>query len=161
MDFLIAVENTALAIFIRESSSLWAYPFALFLHAAGLALVVGFNTALSLRILGAGRDIPIAPINSFYPVMVIGFWINAASGTALVMADATRMLVNPLFYVKLGLILLAVLNLVFLRAQVLRDPYVDKRPLATKAKMLAVASLVLWAAAITAGRLTAYLGKNL
>ena len=161
MDFLVAVENTGFATFIRESPSMWAYPFALFLHAGGLALVVGFNTALSLRILGVGPEIPIAPINSFYPVMLIGFWINAVSGTALLMADATRMLMNPFFYAKLGFILLAVVNLVFLRGQVLRDPYVDQRPLPAKAKLLAAASLLLWAGAIITGRLTAYLGKSL
>jgi hypothetical protein len=161
MEFLISVENTALATWIRESPSLLAYPFVLFLHAAGLALVVGFNTALDLRILGVGSDIPIAPMGKFFPVMVAGFWINAVSGTCLLMADATRMLTNPLFYTKLALILLAVVNLVLLRLEVLRDPYVDKKPLRMKAKILAVTSLLLWIGAITAGRLTAYLGAKI
>jgi hypothetical protein len=160
MDFLIAVENTALATWIRESTSLWAYAFVLFMHAVGLAVVVGLNAAVDLRILGAGREIPIAPLDKFYPVMVVGFWINAVSGLGLVMASATLMLINPLFYVKLGLILLAVINLVILRAQVLQDPYVDKRPVSRKAKVLATTSLLLWAGAITAGRLTAYLGTR-
>ena len=160
MDFLIAVENTALATWIRESPSLLAYAFVLFLHAAGLALVVGFNAALDLRILGVGPEIPIAPLDKFYPVMVIGFWINAVSGIGLLIASASEMLTNPLFYLKLGLILLAVLNLAILRAQVLRDPYVDKRPLPLKAKFLAATSLLLWIGAITAGRLTAYLGAK-
>jgi hypothetical protein len=158
MDFLIAVENTALATWIRESPSLLAYATVLFLHAVGLALVVGFNAAVDLRILGVGKQIPISPLDRFYPVMVIGFWVNAVSGFGLMIASASQMLVNPLFYLKLGLILLAVINLVILRTQVLRDPYVDKRPLPAKAKILATTSLLLWIGAITAGRLTAYLG---
>ena len=157
MDFLIAVENTALATWIRESPSLLAYAFILFLHAAGLALVVGFNAAVNLRVLGVGSEIPIASLDKFYPVMVIGFWINAISGTGLLIASATEMLVNPLFYLKLGLIFLALVNLVFMRKLVLQDPYVDKRPLPARAKLLAATSLVLWIGAITAGRLTAYL----
>src|SRR5438874_1653917 len=60
MDFLIAVENTALATWIRESPSLLAYAFVLFLHAVGLALVAGFNAAVDLRILGVAPDVPIA-----------------------------------------------------------------------------------------------------
>ena len=160
MDFLIAVENTALATWIRESPSLLAYALVLFLHAVGLALVVGFNAAVDLRILGVAPEVPIAPLDRFYPVMVIGFWINATSGLALLLASASIMMVNPLFYVKLGLILLAVINLVILRSQVLRDPYVDKRPLPRKAKILAATSLLLWTGAITAGRLTAYLGSK-
>lgn len=160
MDFLVAVESTALATWIRESPSLLAYPLVLFLHAGGLALIVGFNTALDLRILGVGSDIPIAPMDRFFPVMVIGFWINAVSGIGLLMASATQMLTNPLFYIKLALIFVAVVNLVLLRRQVLRDPYVDKKPIPMKAKILAVTSLLLWIGAITAGRLTAYLGAN-
>jgi len=160
MDFLIAVENTPLATWIRESPSILAYAMVLFLHAVGLALVVGFNAAVDLRILGVAPEVPIAPLDRFYPVMVIGFWINAVSGLGLLMASASEMMVNPLFYVKLGFIILAVINLVILRAQVLRDPYVDKKPLPRKAKVLAATSLVLWTGAITAGRLTAYLGSK-
>jgi hypothetical protein len=139
---------------------LLAYATVLFLHAVGLALVVGFNAAVDLRILGVGKEIPISPLDRFYPVMVIGFWINAVSGFGLMMASASQMLINPLFYLKLGFILLAVINLVVLRTQVLRDPYVDKRPLPAKAKVLAATSLLFWVGAITAGRLTAYLGSK-
>jgi len=160
MDFLVAVENTALATWIRESPSLLAYVFVLFLHAVGIALVVGFNAAVDLRILGVAPEVPIAPLDRFYPVMVIGFWINAVSGLGLLIASATEMMTNPLFYIKLGLILLAVINLVILRSQVLRDPYIDKRPLPAKAKVLAATSLLFWTGAITAGRLTAYLGSK-
>jgi hypothetical protein len=160
MDFLIAVENTGLATWIRESPSLLAYAFVIFLHAAGLALVVGFNAAVDLRILGVAPEVPIAPLDRFYPVMVIGFWVNAVSGLGLLIASATEMMINPLFYIKLGLILLAVINMVIIRAQVLRDPYVDKRPVPARAKVLAATSLVLWIGAITAGRLTAYLGSK-
>ena len=160
MDFLIAVENTGLATWIRESPSLLAYALVLFLHAVGLALVVGFNAAIDLRILGVAPEVPIAPLDRFYPVMVIGFWINAASGLGLLIASASEMMTNPLFYLKLGLILLAVINLVIIRAQVLRDPYVDKKPVQAKAKVLAATSLLLWIGAITAGRLTAYLGSK-
>ena len=160
MDFLIAVENTGLATWIRESPSLLAYAFVLFLHAVGLALVVGFNAAVDLRILGVGPEIPIAPLDRFYPVMVVGFWINAVSGFGLLIASASEMMVNPLFYLKLGLILLAVINMLIIRAKVLRDPYVDKKPLPIQAKILAATSLLLWIGAITAGRLTAYLGAK-
>jgi hypothetical protein len=160
MDFLVAMENSVLARWIVESPSLLAYPLVLFLHAVGLALIVGLNAALDLRILGVGSDIHIAPMERFYPIMVIGFWINAISGVGLLLADATKMLTDPLFYTKLALIFLAVGNLVLLRRWVLRDPYVDEKPLPTKAKILAITSLLLWIGATTAGRLTAYLGAK-
>jgi cytochrome b561 len=89
--------------------------------------------------------------------MWLGFWVNASSGILLVMVDATKMLTNPLFYIKIGFITLAVVSGRLLWNQVFRDPFAEKRPLQVTAKIWAVSSLLFWIAAITAGRLTAYL----
>ena len=62
------------------------------------------------------------------------------------------------FAVKMIFIALAVINLQMLRKRVFRDPLIDKKPLSTNAKMLAVTSLFFWLGAITAGRLMAYVG---
>ena len=56
-DFLTAVENSAFSTWLRESNSIWAYPTVLTLHTIGLALLVGANAALDLRVLGVGRRI--------------------------------------------------------------------------------------------------------
>ena len=89
MDFLVSLEQTAFAAWVRESSSLWAYPTILILHTIGLAFLVGINAAIDLRIAGFGSGEPIAPMEKLFPVMWIGFWINAVSGLALTIADAT------------------------------------------------------------------------
>jgi hypothetical protein len=99
-------------------------------------------------------------MKKFFPVMWLGFWINASSGVVLVMIDATKMLTNPLFYIKIGFITLAVLSGRLLWNQIFRDPFAEKRPLRRTAKVWAGASLFCWVAAITAGRLTAYLFSN-
>ena len=80
------------------------------------------------------------------------------TGVILLMADATTKLLNPDFAVKMIFIALAVINLQMLRKRVFRDPLIDKKPLSTNAKMLAVTSLFFWLGAITAGRLMAYVG---
>ncbi len=158
MQFLTWVEGTAFAVWVRESSSLWAYPTILFLHTVGLGFVVGLSAAIDLRILGFARRIPLAPMEKFYRVMWAAFWINALSGTALLIADATTKLINPVFYIKMAFIFLAVVNMVLIRRRVFRDPSLDLHPIGGAAKALAVASLVFWAGAITAGRLMAYFG---
>ena len=102
MSFLASIENTALAAWVRESSSLWAYPMILFMHTVGLGFLVGLNTVIDLRILGVARRLPLAPMESFYRIMYAAFWVNAASGTLLLMADATTKLTNRVFYAKMA-----------------------------------------------------------
>ena len=158
MDFLLRLEQTGFSTWIRESTSLFAFPGILLAHTIGMALVVGVNAGIDLRILGLAPEIPLAPLERFFPILWAGFWVNAASGTALLMADASTKMANPVFYVKMVFIVLAVVNLRLLKTNVFRDPLIDKRPLSTNVKILAVTSLIFWLGAITAGRLMAYLG---
>src|SRR5262245_23244687 len=158
MQVLASIENTAFASWVRESSSLLAYPAILFMHTVGLGFLVGLNAAIDFRILGFAARMPLAPMVRFYRVMWIAFWINALSGTALLAADATTKLTNPVFYVKLGFITLAVVNMMLIRRRVFGNPSLDLSPVSASAKVLAVLSLVWWTGAITAGRLMAYFG---
>jgi len=158
MDLLVWLEQTALASWVRESSSLWAYPTILFMHTLGMSMVAGLSSAIDLRIVGVGREIPISPLEKLYPFMWAGFLINLFSGSLLLIADATTKFVNPVFYIKMIFVILAVLDLRVMRTTIFRDPLLDKRPVSSTGKFLAYASLVCWAGAVTAGRLMAYLG---
>jgi len=158
MSFLASIENTAVASWVRESSSLWAYPTILFLHTVGLGFLVGLNAAIDLRILGVARRLPLAPLEKFYRVMWAAFWVNALSGTLLLVADATTKLTNPVFYIKMSFVALGVVTMIWIRRRVFRDPAVDRAPVAQLGRVLATASLLFWLGAITAGRLMAYLG---
>jgi len=157
MDFLARIEQSGFSIWVRESSSVWAYPTILFMHTIGLGFLVGTSMAVDLRILGFSRQLPLEPMKRFFAVMWVGFWLNVVSGVVLVMIDATSMLVNPLFYIKLTFIALALGCGRLIWEQVFRNPLADKIELPMRAKALAAASLVFWIASITAGRLTAYL----
>ena len=74
-------------------------------------------------------------------------------------ADATTKLTNPAFFVKMGLIALAVVVQRRIQNRVLGDPQTADGPFSPHARMLAVTSLVCWIGAITAGRLLAYVGE--
>ena len=158
MDFLLRLEQSGFSTWIRESSSLFAFPGVLLLHTIGMGVVVGINAGIDLRILGIAPALPLAPMERFLPILWVGFWVNAATGVILVVADATTKLSNPDFYVKMVFIALAIINLRMLRNRVFLDPLIDKEPLSTNAKILAVTSLIFWLGAITAGRLMAYVG---
>lgn len=158
MSFLLSLENSAFGTWVRESSSLWAYPTILFLHTVGLGFLVGLNAAIDLRVLGVARRMPLAPIEAFYKIMWAAFWINALSGTALLVADATTKLMNPVFYIKMIFVALAVINMAALRRSVFRRAATDAAAVAGFARALAVTSLIFWSGAIAAGRLMAYFG---
>jgi hypothetical protein len=154
------LESTVLAIWVRESSSLLAYPGVISLHAVGLAMMVGLSAMIDLRLLGFAPGLPLAGMRSLQRWIWIGFWVNAVSGVALLVASATTMLINPLFYIKMGLITLAVTNIILIDRAAFQPPGVTSNVVTRRARMLAITSLVVWAMTITVGRLTAYLGNN-
>jgi hypothetical protein len=149
--FFAWLEATSLRLWIVESPSLLAFPAILTAHTIGMGLLAGLSVALDLRLLGVAPRIPAAAFARFAPVMWLGFWINVTSGLALLLAYPTKALTNPVFYVKLALVAAA---LIVLRLAVRRLRSEDA--ISTPARVLAVVSLVLWASAITAGRLLAY-----
>jgi hypothetical protein len=157
MEFLDWLQNTGLATWISQSDSIWVYPGVLTAHTIGLGLLVGVSAAIDLRLLGCAPDVPLAPLERFFPIMWVGFWINAFSGCALFAAAATTMGVNRIFYVKLALVFTGVVLIRRIRRTVFRDrATVDTNRVSPEGMLLAAASLVVWTCAIVAGRLTAY-----
>jgi len=155
------IESTALSIWLRESISLLAFPTVLIIHAIGMGFLAGTNAVVDLRILGIARKVPLSLLERFFPVMWFGLIINAISGVLLFIAYPTKAATNPLFYVKLGCIAAGVLMTLRIRKAVLRTPSFDLGMSSTNAKLQAAISLVLWAGAITSGRLLAYTCKYL
>lgn len=162
MEFLIQIEQSGLSMWLRESESLWAYPIFISLHTVGLAIVVGFSSAVDLRLLGIAPGTPLAAMRNLFSLAWFGFWVNALSGVVLLFANPTNFLTNPLFYIKLGLIALAAVNMRLLQTQLFCNPAsLDAGPVPMKGRILAGTSLAFWLGAITAGRWTAYIGYDL
>lgn len=147
------LEGTALATWTRESPSIWAYPTILTLHTIGLGIVVGANAVVDFRLLGFGKRIPLSSLVPLFRITWWAFALNAATGVLLFMSDATTKSVQVVFYIKLSLIAVALVTMIATRRIVDgREPTLPSR-----ARSVAVLSLLLWAGAITAGRLMAYL----
>jgi hypothetical protein len=123
-------------------------------------MVAGVNTAVDLRILGFAPRLRLAPMEKFYPVMWWGFAINALTGVILLAASASTIAISGVFWTKMVLILLAVVDLQVIRNRIFRDPLLDKRPVPMNDRVLALLSILLWTGAITAGRLIAYVGAG-
>jgi hypothetical protein len=158
MGLLNTIHDSAFATWVRESPSIFAYTTILSLHAMGLAIIVGINTIVALRLLGYGQEIPVPALRKLFPWMYLGFTINALSGFSLLASNAVNDLTNWMFYSKLGFIALAMVNLELTRVQVFDRPAMAGGAVAEsgRAKTFAVTSIVLWSLAICAGRLTEY-----
>ena len=155
------IEESGLSTWLRESESPFAFYFVLLFHTFGLALLVGANAVIDLRLLGIERDIPLAPLKRLFAIMWLGFAINAVSGVLLLIAYPTKALTNPVFYTKLMLIGLAVWVMTKLESRVFNDSTLDEAAMMGRGRRLAKWSLVLWVGVITAGRLLAYTYKYL
>ena len=150
------IEQSAMSVWIRDTDSWFGFYFILLLHTIGLSLLVGGNAVMDMRILGIAPDLPIKTLKPLYPIMWLGFAINAVTGVLLLIAYPTKALTNPVFYVKLSVIALAMIIMVKIKRRIFDDPSLSEAAVATRGKTLAVWSLGLWAGAITAGRLLAY-----
>jgi hypothetical protein len=157
MQLLAAIENSGFATWVRESPSMFAYTGLLFLHALGLALTVGVSWVIGLRILGVARGLPLAPMEGLFPVIFVGFWINALSGMALLASAATKDGTSPIFLTKMAFVLLGIVTMRLVKMRVFGNPaMVNADPVPRAGRILAGVSIAVWALAIVAGRLNEY-----
>jgi hypothetical protein len=155
--FLAWVESTALSQWVVGSPSIFAFPGILVLHAIGMAFAVGISAAMDLRILGVAPRVPLAEMRRFVPILWAGFWLNAASGFLLLVGYPTKALTNPVFYLKLILIAVAMTLMVRISRRAFEhDAEALRSRFPSPLRRLALVSLLCWTGAITAGRLLAY-----
>ena len=152
-----AIEASALGQAMRQW--LWLYPSVEIVHITGIALLVGSIAILDLRLLGLSRSLPVRRLAAhILPWSISSFVLIVPSGMAMFVAHANDLLSNPLFAVKMCLILLAGANAGLLHAGVFRSAGqwdVDVMP-PFAARASAAASLLLWISVIACGRLLAY-----
>jgi hypothetical protein len=153
------IEHTDLSVWISGPSML-AFPTILTVHVLGTGFLAGTSSAIALRILGVPRQVPLGLLDVFYPIMWVALAANVVSGTLLLIGYPYKAFTNPLFYVKLSLIALAIYLVVKIRNDVLRNLHEDKLPTETamwrRARIFAGLSLASWMGLIAAGRFLAY-----
>ena len=139
---------------------MFAFPGILTLHTIGMAFLVGATAAFSLRVLGFAPRVPTAEMLKFVPVVWFGFIVNLVSGVLLLLSYPTKALTNPVFYLKLLCIALA---LVAVRALSRRIAGLRARIAAgwSADRVLAGLTLGLWAVSVTSGRFLAYTHSRL
>lgn len=153
-----AVERTALATGLRSST--WGYPAVEAVHIWGLAVLIGTTVAFDLRLLGVSSSLPVDQLARFLlPCARAAFALTALSGALLFGTQATTFAMQPLFYVKMGIIAVAVVNSTIFHRGIFRsvDAWGTSLDTPAAAKGAALVSVTAWTAALVCGRWLAYI----
>jgi len=139
------------------SGSALAYPWANVIHLLGLVMLIGAIGIVDLRLVGAFRAIPVAPLyRSLIPVAIAGLILMVPSGATMFAADAAGMAGSIVFRWKIMLVAIAIINAVVFhmlwRCRI--DQWDAAPPLA--GRLMAAGSLMLWLTIGTLGRMIAY-----
>jgi hypothetical protein len=120
-----------------------------------MAVLVGASWVLDLRLLGVSRRVPLSAYRWVFPVISIGLVVNVVTGVMLFIKSATKWGTALPFLVKMVLIIASVATLAPFRSHVLRNDADSE--VNSNLRLLAIASILAWTGAVTAGRLLAYL----
>jgi len=156
MAFFRGLQDSTFTDWFLGSASIWTYPTVLTLHTIGMAILVGASFVVNLRVLQVAGEIPLQRLAPVYRFIWAGFVINLFSGLVLFVTQAADRVQDPVFYVKLGSIALALwFGVLVKRASI--DAADAPQVTPPRSRRLAAAGLGLWTVAIVAGRLMAYL----
>jgi hypothetical protein len=158
-DFFDWLENTVLASSIRQS--LWLYPALEIVHIVGIVILVGGAFLFDLRLLGFARNLPLTALSRhLLPWSQRGLILIIPSGILLFMTNSKTLSIDPTFWLKMILLLLAAINVLVFHRLLFKPLHHPENPhnkeLSPAAKISALISISLWVAIIACGRLLAY-----
>jgi hypothetical protein len=146
-DFFVWLGETAIGQYLNQSTAAFAATESL--HIIALSLVGGAALITQLSALGVALK-PLAPatiVRNLQPVAYIGLGFVTISGLLLVAAGPFKYYTNPLFPVKLVLLVVALIAHTWLTRRLARG----EGP-SNGTRVLALASLLLWTGVVVAGR---------
>ena len=150
--------ETSYAAWVRES---WGWPLALTIHAFGNAVVVSFTFIIGLRLLGLFRTIPYRSLLKFFPYIWTGVFFQVISGLTLWMTKPDKYLASGMFEVKFSFVIIGAILTWYFQGIMKREVSTWEATGKVSANGLRFVGFTAfaWAAVLTTGRLTAYLGQ--
>jgi uncharacterized membrane protein len=156
-DFCVWLDQTALSQIIQSRA--WIVPTVQSIHILSFGLVVASALMINLRLTGIfGRDQTLDRISArFLPFIWWPMLVLLATGAIMIIGEPARALKNPVFQVKLVLVIAAVVvTCIFQRMR--RNPAFGEATDGPRVapRVLAAVSMALWVSIIFAGRWIAY-----
>jgi hypothetical protein len=153
-----ALEATEFAVALRNS--VWSYPLVNAAHILGVALLVGSIVPLDLRLLGAWRSAPLAPlVRVLTRVAGTGLLVAMIFGSLLFITRASEYVVSSLFISKMIVVAVGTANALALRKLCrggVSEMTSSNGAVPVHLRFAAGVSLVAWLTALTLGRLVGY-----
>jgi hypothetical protein len=155
-DLLQALAAWPIAAYFRASTV--GYATLNGLHILSIALLVGAIATLDLRMLGVFRSAPLSGLAySLSRVAAAGVALSIVTGALLFAVRPIAYAENPAFLAKVSLVALGVVNALALRANRHWRAAREGGPLPDSVRLQALLSLLIWTAAIFAGRWIGFL----
>ena len=156
MDWLAALENSALGELVRRSAMLYA---ALQVgHLLAMAALVGAGLVLDVRLLGLTR-LPLAQLLRLTdPVLQTAAAVALVTGIAMFSSEATTMAANPAFKVKIVLLGMLMGNALGFQFGARRSlgSWADAVIPPLAARVAGGIAIIGWVSTVTAARLIAF-----
>ena len=152
-----ALEASALGAAIRDA--VWVYPMANVGHVLSVVVFAGAVAVMDTRLMGAFAATPAADVlHSARRIAVGAFLAILATGFILFTAEASHLVGNRVFLIKMVLVALALLNVLAFQFAFGRrlESIPPHDPLPPWVRASAGASLVLWFTVAGFGRSIAY-----
>ena len=159
MEVLAWIEQTPVSLWVREAPTIWAFAFVLLLHTVGLGMVAGTAVILNAYAIRRPDIWRAAQLEPWFQFAWLGFAINLVSGGLLLAAYPTKALTDPVFYLKIACVVVAMFELQWLRGHFggrAADASVGVPASADAIRVAAIIAFAFWSAAVVTGRLLAY-----
>jgi uncharacterized membrane protein len=152
------LDQTSMSQYIQIHT--WVIPSVQTVHILAIASVMASALLIDLRLLGIfGRDQSLQSVcKRFLPVIWVALPILLVTGTILIIGEPARALKNPVFQLKIVLILAAIALTGYFQYRLTQNPdrYDPAKGVRAKALLIAIPSLALWIGIVLAGRWIAY-----
>lgn len=166
-DWLRTTQLIELSLWISEQplslwlvTHFWAIPTLQTIHILAIAAAFGAVLMMSLRILElAGGTQTIAQTTArFLPWAWWGLAALIITGLGMIIAEPVRELINPVFWIKMGLVIALILLSIWYQLRVRRSASVSPSPWRASGavKAGAIGIIILWCVIMVAGRWIAY-----
>jgi len=148
--------HTPVTAFLETAA--WAVPTIQTLHILCIAIVFGGAVFINLRVFGLiERDQPVvAVLDRFLPPMAIAIVVLAVTGALLIASEPNRAMFRVVFWIKMGLVLLALAGTWTQRRLILVGAARDEGATTLGVRLFAGVTLLLWVGVIFAGRWIGY-----
>ncbi|MBG6120539.1 MULTISPECIES: DUF6644 family protein [unclassified Sphingobium] len=154
LNILQSLEETSIALAIKEGDNL--FPWLESFHVLAITLVVGTIAIVDLRLIGypSHRRGARQLIVELLPFTWVAFVVAVITGSLLFLSNAVKYFENPLFLIKMGLLLAAGINMAIFHLGAYRKitEWDDLLPPPVSVRVAGAMSLCLWIGVVIFGR---------